>query len=183
MLWGVFLLLGAGLLLKDSASAAVSGSDAYNRFDELYKRFGKQYKVPWRWIKAIAVIESNQGAARSVAHGLENPQDESGSTSSDGKSWGIMQVTLSTARWLEGQQITTAYLNDAENSIRLGTKYLQYLISVFGYDSEKVSRGYNGGPGFMKTKLGPTLTLVYYGRFKAALEVILIRQPGNELEY
>jgi soluble lytic murein transglycosylase-like protein len=181
--WVWIFALAVGWFVENSASAALSSDDDFTRFDSLYKKFGKQFKVPWRWIKAIAIIESNQGNADSVAYGLENPGDVDGSTSSDGKSWGVMQTTLSTARWLEGQQITVPYLNIAENSIRLGTRYLQYLISVFGYDEEKVSRGYNGGPGYAKTALGPAMTTIYYAKFKVALETVLSRQPGDPLEY
>lgn len=182
-MWALLLTLIVGVALKNNAEAAVSSNDAFNQYDEYYRNFGKQFKVPWRWIKAIAIVESNQGAARTVAYGLANPTDVDGSRSFDGLSWGVMQVTLSTARWLEGQQLQVPYMNVAENSIRIGAKYLAYLVSQFGYDSEKVSRGYNGGPTYFKRVTANANTLIYWGKFKTALETVMIRQPGNELEY
>lgn len=182
-MWPLLLLAGVIFIMKNNAMAALEGDDEFNKYDAFYKKYGATYKVPWRWIKSIAIIESSQGNADSVAIGLEDPTNIDDSASYDGLSWGVMQTTLSTARWLEGQQITVPYLNDAENSIRLGAKYLQYLIGQFGYDAEKVSRGYNGGPTYFKRPVASANTLIYYGKFKMALATVLNKNPGNELEY
>jgi soluble lytic murein transglycosylase-like protein len=181
--WPILLLGGLLFMLKNNAGVALDSDDEFSKYDSFFRKYGKTYKVPWRWIKAIAIVESSLGNARSVKHGLENPGDIDGSKSGDSLSWGIMQTTLSTARWLEGQQIMVPYLNDAENSIRLGAKYLQYLIGQFGYDAEKVSRGYNGGPTYYKRPIAAANTLVYFGKFKIALATIMSKQPGNEMEY
>lgn len=169
------------LALRSGDAMAGELNPAFTKYDDLFKRYGKQLGVPWRWIKAVAMVESNLGRAKSVARGLASPTDVEGSKSSDGKSWGIMQTTLTTAQELEGFVITESYLNNAENSIRLGTKYLAKMIARFGInDRESVIRAYNGGPGFKNTAQGKTLTPLYYAKFVSKLDEVLKLQPGNE---
>lgn len=166
-----------------SGAQAAMNSPAFTRWDSVFQKMGRTYGVPWRWIKAVAMNESNLGQAKSVARGLAAPWDAEGSKSSDGLSWGIMQTTLATSRELEGSLVTEAYLNEPENSIRLGTKYLRKMIDRFGIrDRENVIRSYNGGPGWAKTKMGPTWTATYYAKFLANLATVMAKQPGDELE-
>lgn len=153
--------------------------DSFFVYDEYFKKFGRLYKVPWRLAKAIALNESDLGRAASVALGIREPGNIEGSKSSDGKSWGIMQTTLETARMMEGMIVNEKYLNDPENSIRIGVKYLKWLMDRNNRDEEKTVRGYNGGPGYMKTRLGPSMTLVYWTRYLKNKALIQARQPGN----
>lgn len=173
-------------LFKNEAMGAVSAvtqSDDFYRYDSLFKKYGAQYGVPWRWIKAVSIVESNLGRAKSVARGIASPSDDEGSKSSDGLSWGVMQTTLETARKYGGAIVTAAWLNVPENSIKVGAAYLANSIRVFGKsDRESVIRSYNGGTGFKKTVLGQTVTPIYYAKFLAALNTVLTAQPGNEME-
>lgn len=171
---GMLLL---GIMLFKEASAVMG--DSFFEYDEYFKRYGRLYKVPWRLIKAIAMNESDLGRAKSVALGILEPSNVSGSASYDGLSWGIMQTTLSTARMMEGMLVTEKYLNDPENSIRIGVKYLKWLRDRNGGDEEKTVRGYNGGPGYLKTRLGPSMTLVYWGRYLKNKALIQAKQPGD----
>lgn len=181
--WLLLAALGVAAVLaffKNSIAsgvAAVSNDPSFTQFDSLFQSYGRQYRVPWRWMKAIAMNESNLGQERSVAAGISNPSDVDASVSSDGLSWGLMQVTLTTARALEGDLIQAPYLNVPDNSVRLAAKLLQQLITRFGIDDrQSVIRAYNGGPRFGAT------TLPYYTRFVANLGVVMAKQPGDELE-
>lgn len=173
-LLGLILL---GVLVFKEARGAMD--DSFFEYDEFFKRYGRMYKVPWRLVKAIALNESDLGRAESVKHGILHPGDVQLSASFDKLSWGIMQTTLSTARMMEGMIVTEAYLNVPENSIRIGTKYLKWLMERNGGDEEKTVRGYNGGPGYMKTRLGPSMTLVYWGRYLKNKAIIQAKQPGD----
>lgn len=157
-------------------------TDDFTKWDYLFKKYGRTYGIPWRWVKAICMIESNLGRAKSVAHGLLYPNDIEKSKSSDGKSWGLMQTTIPTSRDFESN-VTASDLNDPETSVRIACKYLKSLVNRFGLkDRESIIRAYNGGAGFMSTNLGRTLTPVYYAKFKVALEKIMALQGGNEME-
>lgn len=154
----------------------------WNRWDSLIRKYSAQFGVPWRWVKAVMIIESDLGRAPSVARGLERPFDIEQSKSSDGKSWGLMQLTLPTANDLQ-PGITAVGLNDAETSVRLGTQYLGRMIKRWGINErEKVIRSYNGGPGFMNSNIGRTWTEAYYKKFLTALDRVMKAQPGNEKE-
>jgi soluble lytic murein transglycosylase-like protein len=176
-------LLGLGIVgLGVLGSKAMADDSNFFRYDSLFKKYGRQYSVPWRWLKAIAIVESDLGNAPSVRRGLIQPNDIEGSKSSDGKSWGIMQVTLTTARELR-PGTTVSELNNPEISVSLAAMYLSRLIKIFGInDKESVIRAYNGGPGFRNTLLGKTKTPVYFAKFQAALAKVLEEQPGNEME-
>lgn len=163
------------------AESETKNSDSFFRYDAIFKKYSKIYRVPWRWIKAVAWNESSIGMASSVVKGLNNPNDIEGSKSFDGKSWGIMQVTLTTAREMR-PGTTVQDLNNPDISISLGAQYLGKMYAKFGGDREKTIRAYNGGPGFEKTVLGRTSTPIYYAKFLSHLNKIMDRQPGNQEE-
>lgn len=167
------------LALGGTALAALGDdvSDSFTQWDSYFKTYGGDYGVPWRWLKAICTIESSLGSNPSVASGIANPSDTDDSVSSDGKSWGLMQLTLATANGLEGPGLTPIDLNNPNISVRLSAKLVAQLISTFGIDDrESVIRAYNGGPNFGDA------TVPYYTKFVGALTNILAQQPGNELE-
>lgn len=160
-----------------------SGVPAFNRWDSLIRKYSLAYGVPFEWVKAIMMNESSLGDAPSVARGIADPLDIEGSKSSDGKSWGLMQLTLPTARQFESA-VSAAGLNDPEVSVRIGTKYLQWLMqrnpSPFTQE-EFVIRAYNGGPGFAGTVAGRRDTPTYYARFKRNLAKVLADEGKTQV--
>lgn len=136
-----FLTLGA---------AGVTMSTINNAYDGLFKKYASKHGLDWLMLKRIAMIESKIGTHPSVLRGIQNPNDVDGSKSYDGKSWGLMQVTLTTAKWLDGSA-TVAKLNDPEYSISLAAKYLEYLQKYFPTTdpryTEWVVKSYNQGQG------------------------------------
>lgn len=187
-----FIALAGGLYLLFSGDAGVADAltsldsfasdDPFTQWDSLIQNESSQQEVPWRWTKAIVAVESSYGQAASVAYGISNPTDIDGSKSSDGKSWGLMQLTLPTAQqFLPG--ITAVDLNNPGTNVQAGTMYLASLIDDFGTgDPESVFRGYNGGPGFANTVAGQRDTPAYWAKIQAALADIMAKQPGDELE-
>lgn len=154
------------------------GNTDFTKYDHLFRRYGRAYSVPWRWLKVIAITESNLGRAKSVLRGLAAPDDEEGSKSSDGKSWGLMQVTKYTARGLTGREVSSAELNNPEYSVELAAKLMAELIRTFGIDDkESVFRAYNGGPKF------GALTLPYWAKTEINSAIVMKAHPGNEFEY
>lgn len=178
--WVILALMAGVYFFGDTLDAgvmAVTGDASFTQWDGLFQKYGSQYQVPWRWLKAICMNESSLGQAKSVLVGLKTPTDADGSKSSDGLSWGLMQVTLATANGLAGP-VTPAYLNDPDNSVNLGARLVKQLIDRFGIsDRQSVIRAYNGGPHF------GVATLPYYTRFVTNLALVMNQQPGDELEF
>ncbi|MDG2990667.1 transglycosylase SLT domain-containing protein [Candidatus Synechococcus calcipolaris G9] len=61
---------------------------------------------------------------------------------------GLMQVMPETAEWIADRaQIESYDLNDPEDSIRLGTWYLDHTLKLYDQDALLALAGYNAGPG------------------------------------
>lgn len=151
----IFIVAGAALFaalfFKDEVIAKVENqSSTWTKYDAIFKKHATAFGVPWMWLKAIALNESSLGAAPSVARGIASPKDIEGSKSTDGKSWGLMQVTLTTAKDLD-PLATAEKLNDPNYSVQLSAKYLGQLQSKFSKLDvryvEWVIKSYNQGPG------------------------------------
>ena len=128
----IFLGIGSVLIFAlfsvktESKSEGPTMMQNWTRFDALFKKYGKLYMVDWQMLKAIAMNESSLGSVKSVAHGIMYPSDIEASKSQDGKSWGLMQVTLTTARDLD-PTASAEKLNTPEYSIKLAAQYLGTL--------------------------------------------------------
>lgn len=146
--------------------------------DRLFVQYGTHYGVDWKVLKAICIIESNLGRAPSVARGLQNPNDVEGSKSSDGKSWGVMQVTIPTARDFD-QNATPQKLNNPEYSVQIAARYIQWTQRQFSVLElrylEWVVKSYNQGVGnTSKERAGQSQGFAhdYWTKFKTAYRSI-----------
>ncbi|MCG9127292.1 transglycosylase SLT domain-containing protein [Candidatus Poribacteria bacterium] len=107
-------------------------------YENFVNKYSKQYNVDKALIFAMILEESRYRR--------------------DAISWagaiGLMQIMPSTgrelARQLKIRRFRSSMLKDPEINIRMGTKYIGYLNSIFDNDPMLVSGAYNGGPGRMK---------------------------------
>lgn len=146
-LYAGIALIGVGILMRSSlADEITSRSGDFFKYDAEFKAAAARYGIPnWFYLKAIAWNESNVGMHPRVRAGLANPFDIEGSKSSDGKSWGIMQVTLTTANDMR-PGTSVADLNNPLISIDLGAKYYGKMYQRYK-DPVRAARAYNQGPG------------------------------------
>ncbi len=153
-------------------------TENWGRWDYYFKLSGEKWNIDWRWLKAIAMNESSLGTNKSVAMGLANPKNVAGSASSDGKSWGLTQVTLRTARDMD-PSVTAQKLNIPEYSIDLCARYVAQLKKLFSITDpryvEWVIRSYNAGPSAIKKEITKPTGLAdeYWRRFKNNLDIIV----------
>lgn len=137
--------------IKQVAKDSVIGSSSnWNRWDADFLKAERLYGVSRHWLKAIALNESSLGHAKSVKRGLEVPSDVEGSISFDGKSWGLMQFTIPTARDYDATA-TPEKLNNAAYSIDLAGRFFRDLKKRFDAKDpryiEWVIKSYNQGAG------------------------------------
>lgn len=165
----IYYLIGAAVLgtiaysknriVEEIDTVEAQSGDNWTKYDALFQKYGAMNNVPWQYLKAIAMNESSLGTAKSVAVGLTNPYDIEGSKSYDGLSWGLMQVTIKTARGLD-PAATEIKLNDPEYSIKLAAKYVGQLQKMFSTVEpryvEWVIKSYNQGPGNSKKERAGT---------------------------
>lgn len=148
----------------------------WTRFDGMFRQWGTIYGVDWTWLKAIALNESDLGRVDSVASGISDPQDTENSVSSDGLSWGLMQVTIKTARGLDSEA-TEVKLNNPGYSIELAALYISQLQAQFSRADirwkEWVIKSYNQGPGNTRREIAgniPGYAQAYWERFQRNLK-------------
>lgn len=179
--YSVFGVLGfLGILFfsqKLPMGSSQKNLEPFFRFDNLFKKYASEYGVKnWLWLKAICMNESSLGSYPSVAHGLLYPWDIEKSKSQDGKSWGIMQVTVTTAQTMD-PSADAVKLNNAEYSVKLGAWYISKLQKMFAQSDprylEWVIKSYNQGPGNTKKEMQGSssgFAHEYWDRFKRNLE-------------
>ena len=162
----IFLALGGIILMSGRRVFAVEiGSDDFTKFDSLFKQYGSENGVNWKWLKAICMNESSLGM---------NSRVKAGDVSTDGKSWGIMQLTLPTAGDYH-PGVTIEDLNNPDFSVRVAAQFLGDLNSQFSGDMRKVVMSYNQGAG--NTRAGREYASGYYDRFVRNLSQVEEKQP------
>ncbi len=145
--------------------------DSFTKWDALFSRYGGD---DWSVLKAICMNESSLGRAPSVALGLVDPSNAEASKSTDGKSWGLMQMTLPTARDYD-PDVTPAKLNNPEYSIRLAAQFLRSLRRQFS-ELEFVVKSYNQGAGNSRKEIAGTIDGYageYWDRFQRNYKLVL----------
>lgn len=131
---------------------ALCKSEAWNRYDALFRKYASLNGINWHWLKAFACQESRLAT---------DSRTKVGAVSGDGKSWGLMQITLPTALALGSGPIVGTALNDPELSIKLAAKLVAELNRTFPGDLHKMCISYNQGA--TNTRNGKDYTGPYWG--------------------
>lgn len=179
-----WIAIGLGILILGSFSVVKNTmpDNDFFKFDNLFQNAGKKYGVNWKWLKAICMNESDLGKAKSTAIGLKDPTNINGSKSFDGLSWGIMQVTLRTAKGMD-PKATEVKLNDPIYSVDLAARYVRDMKNIFKESDaryvEWVIKSYNQGSGNTRKEQasGKGYAQTYWERFQRNLKKIEEVQP------
>lgn len=150
----------------------------WNDYDNLFKAANGKYGVDWTWLKAIALNESMLGNDPRVKIGIANPMNITDSTSRDGKSWGIMQMTIPTAKGLD-MLVNPEKLNIPSYSIDLSAHYVGQIKNMFNPNDlsfmEWVIKSYNQGPHNTKKEIDGKINSYaqgYWERFQKNLNMV-----------
>lgn len=172
------IIIGIGALgMKDPKADSSSSVSLWNQFDDSFKKNASAFGLDWKILKAIAMNEAGlgvhpKGIEPSVRIGLESPQNIEGSKSSDGKSWGLMQMTVSTAKDYDSTA-TPEKLNNPDYTIKLSSQLLAWLFVQFKSSDprqlEWVIKSYNQGRGNTSKEMrgvSPGYAGIYWERFQ-----------------
>lgn len=129
-----------------------TGFKYWNTYDSLFKKYASEYNLDWKMLKAIAINESSLG---------QDSRVEKREWSSDGKSRGLMQLTVPTAN--DYELVDANGLDNPETSIRIAAKFLHDLTKTFLTNTQKIVMSYNQGAG--NTLKGKMYALEYYTRW------------------
>jgi soluble lytic murein transglycosylase-like protein len=144
--------IGAFLFMK-------SDSDSSSKYDEWFIKYGNMYGVDWKMLKAIAVNESDLG---------ENPRVKAGLVSSDGLTYGLMQMKFSTAKYYISGLVESDFRTNFEKQIQAAALFFADLKKKFNGDIHKMVISYNQGE--TNTKKGLDFTGAYYQNYLDAYE-------------
>jgi soluble lytic murein transglycosylase len=115
--------------------------DVELRFPQAYsskiKKHSSKQKINSAWAQAIARRESSF---------MSDAQSPVGAR-------GLMQLMPGTAKQLKRGKVSRRYLNNAENNIKLGTKYLRILLKKNKGNHILATASYNAGPYRIKSWL------------------------------
>lgn len=181
-----FIFFSVSALAKNKIEDEITvRSDSFRQYDSLFKRYGSRWGVDWKWLKAIAMNESSLGEARSVKRGIENPNDIEGSKSSDGKSWGLMQMTLPTLHDFDPDG-TAADLNDPEYSVDHAAQFMRWVMRQFNSSDARFEewcvKSYNQGVGNTRKEIRGEINgyaQSYWERYSRNRRLIESKQPGE----
>jgi soluble lytic murein transglycosylase-like protein len=107
----------------------------------------KGYNVPAQLARQIGLVAMEFDIEPTVAFGLVRAESSfrNQATSSVG-AIGLAQLMPRTAAWIE-PGVTRAQLRDPETNLRVGFKYLRYLMDKYEGDERLALIAYNRGPG------------------------------------
>jgi len=150
----------------------------WTKWDGLFKFCGSQHGIDWKVLKAIAMNESSLGTNKAVAIGLADPKNVMGSVSQDGKSWGLTQMTIKTAKDYD-MLVTPEKLNMPSYCVDLTARHLSRIMKAFNSTdlrfTEYYVRAYNCGVQGLRNELqGKSLdrSSEYWRRFQQHLLLV-----------
>ena len=106
-------------------------------FESEIKQYAGDQKINPAWAFAIARRESSFMSDANSSAGAK----------------GLMQIMPGTAKQLARKKVSNKYLFNAENNIKLGTKYLRKLLDRHDGNQVLATAAYNAGPYRIKTWL------------------------------
>ncbi len=106
-------------------------------FENEIKQYASDQKINPAWAFAIARRESSFMSDANSSAGAK----------------GLMQIMPGTAKQLARKKVSNKYLFDAENNIKLGTKYLRKLLDRHDGNQVLATAAYNAGPYRIKSWL------------------------------
>jgi len=137
---GVFVLMGTKVALAKDKLPVNTSSDFF-KYDPLFKKYGAKAGVPWWVLKVFSRVESNIG---------RDPRVRKGEVSSDGLSWGLMQIApsrLNVKNLGYYGAVTPAELNKPEVSVDISSRLVAELWKVYKGELQWVVKAYNQGQG------------------------------------
>lgn len=148
----LFILIGVLVLVAIQRQV----SKWSTKYDAIFMKYASKYGLDWKMLKAIAIKESTLG---------ENKRVKSGQVSTDGLTYGLMQIKYSVAKFYLGANAgdELSFRTNFEKQIEAAAAYLADLKKKFNGDTKKMVISYNQGE--THTKNGKDYTGDYYPKY------------------
>jgi soluble lytic murein transglycosylase-like protein len=132
---------------EDPANAAWSDYILERELQYIAAGFAQRFNIPVRLAEQIHEAAREEGVDPAVAFGLVRAESSFRPRAvSPVGAVGLTQVLPSTGRWIV-PGTTRADLMNPETNLRVGFRYLQYLVEKYDGDEKLALTAYNRGPG------------------------------------
>ena len=139
--------LGAGDV-EDAVGERWAAAQANQERENLISASMVKYEIDRELATAIYDISTEEGIDAEVAYGLVKTESTfRPQVVSYAGARGLTQVLPSTARWMMPEIKQASQLFQPETNLRVGFRYLRYLIDKYEGDTHLALLAYNRGPG------------------------------------
>ncbi|HUH11668.1 MAG TPA: lytic transglycosylase domain-containing protein, partial [Longimicrobiales bacterium] len=140
-------LANAGPESAEAKAERLQQQDQERLRDEVIQGAVARYDIDWDLAADIHDIAREEGVEPKVAFGLVKTESTfRHSAVSPVGARGLTQLLPSTARWIM-PELGSRNLHEQETNLRVGFRYLRYLVDKYDGDMEKALLAYNRGPG------------------------------------
>lgn len=127
------------LLFVLFSTASANTAEFYSQYDDIFKKYEKEYGVPFFLVKAIAITENNDMDKNSVSKNTDGTRDI-----------GLMQINTSWIKNLPEEKLSVEKLKKPEHNIRVAFIILDDLIKKYGYNWESIGKYHSSTPKYKK---------------------------------
>lgn len=134
--------------VEDAVGQRWAQARAQNERESSIRQAMTQFDIDRNLAESIYDIAEEEGIDTEVAYGLVRTEStfRPRAVSSVGAR-GLTQVLPSTARWMMPEIRQASQLFQPETNLRVGFRYLRYLLDKYEGDTELALLAYNRGPG------------------------------------
>lgn len=148
---------GASASMAEAAAATATAEDNAERLqaeekarvrDEMIQAAVNRHGISWNLAANIHDIAEEEGIDPNVAYGLVKTESTFRHRAvSPVGARGLTQLLPSTAKWMMPEIRSNDQLFEEETNLRVGFRYLRYLLDKYRGDEELALLAYNRGPG------------------------------------
>ena len=138
----------AGTDVEDAVGARWAEAKASDERESMIQDAMSKYDIDHGLASAIYDISKEEGVDADVAYGLVKTESTFRPQAvSYAGARGLTQVLPSTARWMMPEIRQASQLFQPETNLRVGFRYLRYLLDKYDGDTHLALLAYNRGPG------------------------------------
>lgn len=109
--------------------------DLYNKYDDIFKKYEKEFGISYFLMKSIALTENNKFDNKAVMYNTNGTRDI-----------GLMQINTSWIKWMPEAKITVEKLRDPDFNIKIAYMIVDKIIKQHGYNWSSIGRYHSGTP-------------------------------------
>lgn len=130
------------LLFVLISSASANTAEFYSQYDDIFKKYEKEFGIPHFLVKAIAVTENKKLDKNIVSKNTDGTIDI-----------GVMQINSSWIKHMPEERLSVEKLKNPETNIKMAFIILDDLIKRHGYSWESIGRYHSSTPKYKKVWL------------------------------